>query len=404
MRFLTPLILLAAVLPPSIASALNASITAELDSRACGISGSLLCTAGSCCSGLFCSAQGNRFKLLQRHKRSLLFDWWAKWRAALLQFKQFPCCATGGQNGAQLYCSSSNFCTGCIPNNSFCDPLVPCCSGKCSGSCPLFSCGAGWVRVPSHFQHMLWPILLVLRHSGKILSCCQVAAFNVEGVILTSLRPKARCGGACGSTRADERLLGSPGADLCAPLKNGLSDFSCDSSTFHRLSIGSHSSSYSKVILKWLSGLAFNFARPAHRRDPSATPSIIHNQRVLSCALTETARHEILRAFFNNRSHPLRNGVPTQVKAASVKIPRQDRQYAGKPRGRLLALFSVFLELMYCRPLRPLSSSCRPPNCNHCLTSAKLPDQEPVIEGRSKMKRSVRIKPLHVGRRPASRI
>ncbi|KAJ6450067.1 hypothetical protein C8R45DRAFT_1043994 [Mycena sanguinolenta] len=71
-----------------------ASITPDMSPRACGIAGSLFCTSGSCCSGLFCSAQ------------SVCVSCRAS--GAFCDDANVPCCSTGGTNGAPLYCASTS--------------------------------------------------------------------------------------------------------------------------------------------------------------------------------------------------------------------------------------------------------------------------------------------------------
>ncbi|KAJ6525200.1 hypothetical protein B0H19DRAFT_1199420, partial [Mycena capillaripes] len=120
----------------------GASITPDMSPRACGTAGSLLCTSGSCCSGLFCSAQtASRttgiYSIVCLPCRT---------SGAICDDTNVPCCSTGGTNGGPLYCASTaicrscitfgafcdaKICKGCLTAGSFCDPLVPCCSGTC---------------------------------------------------------------------------------------------------------------------------------------------------------------------------------------------------------------------------------------------------------------------------------
>ncbi|KAJ7496728.1 hypothetical protein FB451DRAFT_201907 [Mycena latifolia] len=106
-----------------------ASATPNLDitARACGLSGSLLCTAGSCCSGLYCSAQ------------SVCLP--CRISGAFCDDTNVPCCSTGGTNNGPLYCGTTNVCRSCLPSGSFCDPKVPCCSNGGLNGGPLY-CGS----------------------------------------------------------------------------------------------------------------------------------------------------------------------------------------------------------------------------------------------------------------------
>ncbi|KAJ6595645.1 hypothetical protein DFH09DRAFT_1135196 [Mycena vulgaris] len=102
------------------ASGASAASTPDINARACGTFGSLLCTSGSCCTGLFCSAQTVCLS--------------CKTSGAFCDDTNVPCCSTVGTNGGPFYCASTKVCKGCLINASFCDPLVPCCSGKCNAN------------------------------------------------------------------------------------------------------------------------------------------------------------------------------------------------------------------------------------------------------------------------------
>ncbi|KAJ6586113.1 hypothetical protein B0H19DRAFT_1111341 [Mycena capillaripes] len=109
-----------------------ASITPDMSPRACGASGSLLCTSGSCCSGLFCSAQTVCLP--------------CRTSGAICDDTNVPCCSTGGTNGGPLYCASTSICRSCITFGAFCDAKVPCCSTGGTNGGPLYCASTGICR------------------------------------------------------------------------------------------------------------------------------------------------------------------------------------------------------------------------------------------------------------------
>ncbi|KAJ7104507.1 hypothetical protein B0H15DRAFT_28572 [Mycena belliarum] len=111
-------------------SMIGASVTPNVTARACGSAGSLICTPGSCCSGLFCSAQG----VCSSCRTS----------GGFCDDKNVPCCSTGGANGGPLYCSTPNVCRSCLTSGAFCDAKVPCCSTGGVNGGPLY-CGSNGV-------------------------------------------------------------------------------------------------------------------------------------------------------------------------------------------------------------------------------------------------------------------